>query len=77
MELGAPDRSANSPSRINCGPHATLTQVRADLGGIGHSKFYELVATKKLELVKLGGKSLVTGRSIKALKSELLAQLAA
>lgn len=25
MELGAPDRSANSPSRINCGPHATLT----------------------------------------------------
>ena len=29
VELGAPDRSANSPSRINCGPHATLTIIRA------------------------------------------------
>ncbi|WP_239024855.1 hypothetical protein [Sphingomonas corticis] len=25
--MGAPDRSANSPSRINCGPHATLTLI--------------------------------------------------
>ena len=43
MELGAPDRSANSPSRINCGPHATLTFARSGGQLLFHliSKLYE------------------------------------
>ena len=38
---------------------------------------YDLVARGELELVKLGRKSLITGRSINKLKSKLLEQIAA
>lgn len=58
-------------------PFYSVAQARTDLGGIGHSKFYEMVAQGDLELVKLGGRSLVTGRSMRRLKERLLEQLAA
>ena len=58
-------------------PFLSTAQARADLGNIGHSKFYQLVGRGDLELVKLDGKSLVTGRSLRRFKEKLLEQLAA
>ena len=54
-----------------------LAQARSDLGSIGRTTLYELVARGDLELVKLDGKSLITGRSIRSFKAKLLEQLAA
>lgn len=58
-------------------PFFSIAQARADLGSIGRTKLYEMVASGKLEMVKLGSKSLITGRSMRKLKSELLNQIAA
>lgn len=58
-------------------PFYSVAQARTDLGGIGRTKFYELVARGDLELLKLDGKSLVTGRSMRRFKEKLLGQLAA
>ncbi len=58
-------------------PFFSITQARAELGNIGRTLAYDLVARGELELVKLGRKSLITGRSINRLKSKLLDQLAA
>lgn len=58
-------------------PFFSIAQARTDLGNIGRTKLYEMVASGKLELVKLGSKSLITGRSMRKLKSELLNQVAA
>jgi len=55
----------------------SITQARTDLGGIGRTKFYELAARGDLEILKLDGKTLVTGRSIRRFKEKLLEQLAA
>jgi len=58
-------------------PFFSIEQARSELGGIGRTLAYELVSKGDLELVKLGRKSLITGRSINRLKSKLLEQLAA
>ncbi|WP_342658251.1 hypothetical protein NPJ82_02600 [Sphingomonas sp. NY01] len=55
----------------------SISQARADLGNIGRTKLYELVNDKRLELVKLDSRSMITGRSISKLKRELLDQVAA
>lgn len=55
----------------------SLVEARSDLGSIGRTKLYELVARGDLELAKLDGKSLITGRSIRSFKAKLLEQLAA
>lgn len=39
--------------------------------GIARSKTYDLIAAKKLRLVKLGRRSLVTVASVRALASDL------
>ncbi len=57
-------------------PLFSIAQARADLGDIGRTKLYELVATNELELLKLGRKSVITGRSIRRFKEKLLAQAA-
>lgn len=58
-------------------PFFSIAQARAELGNIGRTLTYDLVAKGDLELVKLGRKSLITGRSINKLKSKLLEQIAA
>ena len=58
-------------------PLFSLSQARADLGNIGRTKLYELVARGDLELLKLDRKSVITGRSIRLFKAKLLEQLAA
>jgi hypothetical protein len=58
-------------------PFFSLSQARTDLGNIGRTKLYELVARGDLEMLKLDGKSIITGRSIRRLKEKLLEQLAA
>ena len=37
-----------------------IPEARAVLGNIGHSKFYEIVASGQLKLVKIGRRSFVT-----------------
>lgn len=58
-------------------PFYSISQARTELGGISRSHTYNLIARGDLELVKLGRKSLVTGRSITKLKAKLLQQLEA
>lgn len=58
-------------------PFYSIPQARAELGNIGRTLVYDLVARRELELVKLGRKSLISGRSIARLKSKLLEQIAA
>lgn len=58
-------------------PFFSITQARTDLGNIGRTKLYELVARGDLELLKLDGKSIITGRSMRRFKEKLLEQLAA
>lgn len=57
-------------------PFFSITQARTDLGNIGRTKLYELVARGDLELLKLDGKSIITGRSMRRFKEKLLEQLA-
>lgn len=58
-------------------PFFSLEQARAELGNIGRTLAYELVARGDLELVKLGRKSLITGRSLRSFKQKLIDQIAA
>jgi hypothetical protein len=58
-------------------PFFSLDQARTDLGNIGRTKLYELVARGDLELLKLDRKSVITGRSMRQFKAKLLEQLAA
>lgn len=58
-------------------PFFSVNQARQDLGGIGRTKLYELIARGDLELLKLDGKSIITGRSLRSFKQKLLNQLAA
>lgn len=58
-------------------PFFSIAQARQDLGGIGRTKLYQLVARGDLELLKLDGKSVITGRSVRRFKEKLLLQLAA
>lgn len=46
-------------------PLQTIREARAMLGGIGETRFYELVHEGQLELVKLGRLSRVTTASIR------------
>lgn len=55
----------------------SIAQAQTELGNIGRTKFYQLAARHELELVKLDGKSLVTGRSLQRFKQKLLDQLVA
>ena len=51
-----------------------IPEARARLGNIGHSKFYQVVASGQLKLVKIGRRSFVTSdeleRFINALSDE-------
>ena len=58
-------------------PFFSVAQARQDLGGIGRTKLYELIARGDLELLKLDGRSMITGRSLRSFKQKLLEQLAA
>ena len=58
-------------------PLFSIPQVRADLGNIGRTTLYALVGNGDLELVKLGRKSVITGRSLRRFKEKLLEQIAA
>lgn len=58
-------------------PFFSIPQTQAELGNICRAQTYVLVNRGDLELVKLGRKSLITGRSIRKLKSKLLEQIAA
>lgn len=58
-------------------PLFSIAQVRTDLGNIGRTKLYSLVGAGDLELVKLGRKSVITGRSLRRFKEKLLEQVAA
>lgn len=44
----------------------TVAQVQ-EMGGPGRTKVYELVAQGKLTLVRVGGRSRITGASLRAL----------
>ncbi len=58
-------------------PFFSFPQAQAQLGGISRAHAYNLINRGDLELVKLGRKSLITGRSISKLKARLLEQVAA
>lgn len=58
-------------------PFFSIPQAQAELGGICRAHAYNLINRGDLELVKLGRKSLITGRSINRLKNKLLEQIAA
>lgn len=58
-------------------PLLSFPQAQAELGGICRSSAYNLINRGDLELVKLGRKSLITGRSVSKLKARLLDQAAA
>lgn len=58
-------------------PLFSISQARADLGNIGRTKLYALVGAGDLELLKLGRKSVITGRSLRQFKAKLLEQVAA
>jgi excisionase family DNA binding protein len=47
-------------------PLNSVNDSRALLGGIGRTKIYELIQQKKLKLVKVGRRSMITGESIAA-----------
>ena len=58
-------------------PFYSFPQAQAELGGISRGHAYNLINRGELELVKLGRKSLITGRSLSKLKAKLLMQVAA
>lgn len=58
-------------------PFYSIAQARTDLGNIGRTKLYELIARGDLELRKLDGKSIITGRSLRSFKQKLIEQIAA
>mgnify|MGYP003575490107 CR=1 FL=1 len=58
-------------------PFYSFPQAQAELGGASRGHVYNLINRGDLELVKLGRKSLITGRSISKLKARLLEQVAA
>lgn len=58
-------------------PFFSFPQAQAELGNISRAHAYNLINRGDLELVKLGRKSLITGRSINRLKTKLLEQIAA
>ena len=43
----------------------SIPEARVMLGGIGNSKFYELVGAGQLKLVKIGSRSFVTSDEIR------------
>lgn len=45
----------------------SIEGARQQLGDCSRAHIYRLAAQNKLELVKVGGRSIITGRSIKAL----------
>ena len=47
-----------------------VTESREKLGGISHSKFYDLVRAGKIKLVKIGTRSFVTGTNLEQLAVE-------
>ena len=47
-------------------PFFSFPQAQAQLGGISRAHAYNLINRGDLELVKLGRKSLITGRSIRS-----------
>lgn len=47
-------------------PFFSLNQARTDLGNIGRTKLYELVARGDLELLKLDGKSIIKRALVEA-----------
>ena len=57
----------------------TIPEARARLGNIGHSKFYQIVGSGQLKLVKIGRRSFVTSdeleRYVNALSDESEAAL--
>lgn len=58
-------------------PFLSIAQARIELGAIGRTKLYELVGRGDLELLKLDGKSVISGRSMRRFKEKLFQQLAA
>ncbi len=58
-------------------PFFSIAQAREQLGSIGRTKLYELANRGDLELLKLDGKSIITGRSLRSFKQKLIAQIAA
>lgn len=58
-------------------PFFSITQAREQLGSIGRTKLYELAHRGDLELLKLDGKSIITGRSLRSFKQKLIEQIAA
>lgn len=58
-------------------PFFSFPQAQTELGGISRAQIYNLIRGNDLELVKLGRKSLITGRSISKLKARLIEQMVA
>ena len=58
-------RSKRAPARPDQLAY-TVAQVQ-EMGGPGRTKVYELVAEGKLTLVRVGGRSRITGASLRAL----------
>jgi excisionase family DNA binding protein len=54
-------------ARLPLGPLTVRIPVAARMLGIGRSKFYELIASGDLEVVKLGGATLVPVDGLRAL----------
>ena len=61
----ARQRSKRAPARPDQLAY-TVAQVQ-EIGGPGRTKVYELVAQGKLTLVRVGGRSRITGASLRAL----------
>ena len=55
------------PSPIQYRPRAMypIPEAREQLGGISHTKFYELVGEGKVRLIKLGRRSFVSAEEIR------------
>ena len=45
----------------------SIESTRQQLGNCSRAHIYRLVSRQQLELVKVGGRSIITGRSIRAL----------
>ncbi len=43
----------------------TISEAREQLGGISHSKFYDLVAKGEINIVKIGRRSYLTSEEIR------------
>jgi hypothetical protein len=49
----------------------SIPNARRILGDIGNTKIYEIIAEEKLEAVKLGGRTFITGESLDRLVASL------